>query len=151
VRLRRIHPVVVRAGVVLVFRADEGQVFDAGHVGGVGTVQIAVRMRARIELDQVAALQHQVDQRVVLGLGAVAPVHALGLRRTRDVVNPLVEGFQLAHCSPSGSPGLNVKIWRTICAVRCSGPLARESLCDGNGWRGQREAMCALHCSTGTS
>ncbi len=41
-RLVRVHPVVVRAGLELMRRADEGQVLDAGHVIGIGAMQVAV-------------------------------------------------------------------------------------------------------------
>ncbi len=59
VRFARIHPVIVRAGVFLVLRADEGQVLDARHVRGVGAVQIAIRVGVLVELDKIAALEHR--------------------------------------------------------------------------------------------
>ena len=64
---------------------------DARGVGRMGTMQIAVRTRARIEFDQVAALQHQVDQRVVFGFGTITPMHILGLGQAHDIVGPAFE------------------------------------------------------------
>ena len=34
------HPIIVRAGVFLVLRADEGEMFDARDVGGIGAGQV---------------------------------------------------------------------------------------------------------------
>jgi hypothetical protein len=44
VRLGRSHPVIVRTGVGLVLRADEGEMFHARHIRRTGAMQIAARM-----------------------------------------------------------------------------------------------------------
>ena len=45
--LRRLDPVVVGAGVVLLLTADEGAVFHARHIRGVGAREEAVRALLR--------------------------------------------------------------------------------------------------------
>ncbi len=50
--LRRVAPVVRRAGVLLALGADEGAVLDAGHVAGIGAREVGVRaLRVREALE----------------------------------------------------------------------------------------------------
>ena len=108
------HPVVVRTGVGGVVGADEGEVFDARHVRGAGPVQVAVRMGLFVELHQVAGAQHQLDQPGVFGVGAVAPVHGVGLGELGDRIDPLVEAGELACHDREGScRGLKGKVGRS--------------------------------------
>ncbi len=58
--LRRRHPVVRRAGVGLVDRADVGAVLDSRDVGGVGTAPERVRLLVGVEADQGAELDELV-------------------------------------------------------------------------------------------
>ena len=94
----RFHPVVVRAGVVLRAGADVGQVLDPRHVGRIGAVQVAVRIGLRIELEQLSFAHQGAGERLALGPGALAPVHALRLRQLRDRIDPVRDGTaQLRH------------------------------------------------------
>ena len=92
-RFIRVHPVVVRTGVFLVLGADKGQVLHARHVRGVGTVQIAVRMRLLVQLHQRAGVKHLVHHRVELGITAVAPDNPVRLGMRRHFVYPLCKGI----------------------------------------------------------
>ena len=56
------HPVVVRAGVVAVLRADEGQVLDARHVRRVGVGDVAAREGSLVELLELAGLLERLFQ-----------------------------------------------------------------------------------------
>jgi hypothetical protein len=91
VGLLRIHPMIVGAGVFLRLSAHEGQVLDSRHVGGVGAVQITIRVGLLVELDKIAARKHRFDQRSVLGIRPVAPVNRLGLGQAGDFVHPACE------------------------------------------------------------
>ena len=81
VRLGRRHPVVVRTGFVLVRSANECEVLDARYIGRIGAVQVAVGVGPAVQRQQVAPLQHDLDQGVVLGLAAVTPLDPSGLVR----------------------------------------------------------------------
>ena len=101
-RVGRRKPVIVRAGIVLVLRADESQMLDPRHIGRMGAVQITVRMCARIEFDQIAAVEHQLDQRIVLRFTAVAPVDLVGLGEARGRFYPCIQACQFAaHVAPT--------------------------------------------------
>ena len=56
--LERIFPVVGRPRVVLRQRADEGAIFDAGHVAGIRARVIAARPQLLVQLDERAAGDH---------------------------------------------------------------------------------------------
>ena len=55
--LLRVHPVVGRPGILLGATADEGAIFDAGDVAGIGAGQEAARALLGIEPDEGAALR----------------------------------------------------------------------------------------------
>ncbi len=88
VAVGRGHPVVVRAGVLFLRRADEGQVLDAGHVirarTGAGSSSGVFLVQGR----QGARRQHQFDQVLVFLFGTGAPVNGFGLRVRCDLVYP---------------------------------------------------------------
>ena len=86
--LGRVAPVVGRAGVLVADRADERTVLDAGDVARVRAGQERVRTQGRVEPDEGAGLDEEGRQAVPLLLGAVAPLHAVGLRHGRDVLHP---------------------------------------------------------------
>ena len=77
--LGRVHPVVGRAGVGLVGRADEGAVLDPGDVGRVGARPEGVRLLARSSRTNVPAVDELVGEPVPLLVGAVAPDDPVGL------------------------------------------------------------------------
>ena len=83
-----IHPVVGGAGVFLLGRADVGAVFHAGHVRWVRPGQEAAGALGRVELLEGASLHQLVAQAVVLFLGAVAPVDAVGLAQGCHIGHP---------------------------------------------------------------
>ena len=87
-RLGGFHPVIVGAGVVTVARADEGEVLDAGDVGGIGAVQVTVRVGGGVELDKIPGGEHGVDQLRVLGVRAGAPVDGVRLGQLRNILHP---------------------------------------------------------------
>ena len=85
------HPVVVRAGVFAVARADESQVLDAGDVGRTGAVQITIRVGGLVELDKIAAAKHRFDQCRVFGVRPGAPVNRIRLGQSRDLLDPTLK------------------------------------------------------------
>ena len=86
--LARVAPVVRGAGVLLVRRADEGAVLDAGDVGGVGAGEVAVGAPLGVELDELALGDELLRQQVGLVLRAVAPDDLVGLGEAGDLVDP---------------------------------------------------------------
>ena len=106
VRLGRIHPVVVRAGVVLVLRADERQVLDARDIGRIRAMQPAVRMRLGVERDQRAVALHR--SRSAAAFSSSEPSHqwtASGCGKSGDFVDPSVQRLELAGHWRSGALG----------------------------------------------
>ena len=84
----RLHPVVGRAGVFFLGRADVGAVFDTGHVGRVGTGQEAVRALGFVELLEGAGLHQLLAHALVFGVATVAPVDRVGLAQGDHVGDP---------------------------------------------------------------
>ena len=76
---RRRRPVVGRAGVLLVDRADEGAVLDPADIGRVRAREIGVGPLFRIKADERPPFDHQVAQSVVFFLRAIAPDDLLRL------------------------------------------------------------------------
>ena len=64
---------IVGAGVLLVLGADEGQVLDPGHVGGVRARQHAAGKALWIERQQFLGGDQFALQGLKLGVAAVAP------------------------------------------------------------------------------
>ncbi len=85
--LALVDPVVGRADLVLIRRADVGAVLDPGHVAGVGAEEEAVR--ALLERDGGAAGDHLRHQTVVLGLAPVAPMDFVGPAECGHLFHPL--------------------------------------------------------------
>ncbi len=84
VRFGRIHPVVVGAGVVLVLRADEGQVFDARHVAGMRIRDVAVGEGLVVQRRKFLARYQFVAETGSLGGRSIAPVDTVRLRCCGD-------------------------------------------------------------------
>jgi hypothetical protein len=64
----RIHPVVVRASILARLGADKRQMLDTSDIGGVRTVQIAIRVGRGIQLDKIAGADHGINQARVFGV-----------------------------------------------------------------------------------
>ena len=92
VRIGRIHPVIVGAGVCFVGSTDIGQVFDPGNIGGVGTMQVAVRIVILVEGNEIAAATHLIDQALVFSLRSVTPMDVFGLRQFGNLIYPVLQG-----------------------------------------------------------
>jgi hypothetical protein len=64
-------------------------------------MQIAVRMSLLIQANEVAGTEHLLDERIVLGLGARAPVNLVRLGQLGDFLNPRFQGrVRRAHLNP---------------------------------------------------
>ncbi len=81
-------PVVGRTGFLLGGRADEGAVFDAGDVAGVGETEVGVGALGVGEPLEGAGVDEQLAEAVVLLGGAVTPVDGLGLGERGDLLDP---------------------------------------------------------------
>ena len=79
---------VGRAGVFLVFAADEGAVFDPRHVARVAAGEVAVRAQLGVELLEGAGSHELGTEPVVFGLAAVAPVNVPGFGEGRHFGDP---------------------------------------------------------------
>jgi hypothetical protein len=65
--------------------------FDACHIIGIGTMQIAIRMCLGIEWQQAAAGNELADKFFVFGSRAVAPMHPIRLRERSNFIHPAGE------------------------------------------------------------
>ena len=87
--LGRFDPVVGRAGVDFLLAADEGAVFDPGHVGRVGAGEERAGALGGVQLDERAAIDHLAAQLVELFLAAIDPDHLCRLGQLDDLSNPI--------------------------------------------------------------
>ena len=87
--LGRLDPVVGGASVDFLLAADEGAVFDPGHVGRVGTGEERTGALGGVELDERTPVDHLATQTVILFLAAVGPDHVGGLSQLDDLSNPI--------------------------------------------------------------
>ena len=94
-RLVRRHPVVVRPGVVAIAGTHVGQMLDARDIIGVGPVQVALRMGLLVQFQQLAGIEHRVDQRGVFLGAAGTPVNLRRMSPTRDGIDPFGQFGQL--------------------------------------------------------
>ena len=69
--------------------ADEGAIFHARDVVGIGAREEAAGALRFVQLDQHAGVDHLLVEPVVFLLRAVAPVDARGLRELRDLRDPV--------------------------------------------------------------
>jgi hypothetical protein len=128
--LRRRHPVVRRAGVVLALAADERAVFHASHVAGVGAREVGAGTLLFIELDEAAGANEPFTQRVVLHLRPVAPHDALRLRQPGRFRDPLAQ-------RPMADPGRSVRLVRRQ-GRRCIHlRLLQKASGPAHGWAGR--------------
>ena len=91
-----IFPIVGGAGGVLGIGADEGAIFDAGYIIGIGTGIKAAGPEFLVEPDESAIGDHFLAQVVVFFLGAVDPVDARGVREFGHFLDPAKEVVVLA-------------------------------------------------------
>ena len=103
--LRRVAPVVGRAGVVLALGADEGAVLDAGDVARVRQRQVGVGALGLREPLEGPGVDELLREAVVLLRRAVAPVDRVGLRELRDLARPRPAASRSSSGRSSGSLG----------------------------------------------
>src|SRR5690606_20588813 len=110
----RLVPVVGRAGVFLVFGADEGAVFDASDVAGIRAGEETAGAELGVELDEGACFDKFVAQAVVFFLAAVTPVDVLRLAQFGNFFDPVQQ------CSVASSLFVRVhsEIGRASCRDR---------------------------------
>ncbi|GLQ43715.1 hypothetical protein GCM10007902_35650 [Dyella nitratireducens] len=60
-------------------------------------MQVAARMGLLIEFDEITCVQHLLHQRVIFGIGTIAPVDLRGTGRGRYLINPSREYLELAR------------------------------------------------------
>ena len=89
VRLLGIHPVVGRAGVLLLLGADEGSVLHTGNVVDGGAVQVAARQLLLVELNHLAGGAGLLAQLLQLSLFARNPHDVIGGYELFHVFNPV--------------------------------------------------------------
>ena len=99
----RIPPMVGRAGVDLVLRADEGAALDARDVGLVRTSEVAARTLLLVELDELAVLDHHLANRGVLLLVTLDDNNVVRGANLDPLINPrlnlgVLELRRLSHC-----------------------------------------------------
>ena len=95
--LRGSHPVVGGPGLLARWRADEGELLGARHVGGVAAMQVAVRVGPRVQGEQGAVPHHVVDQAVVLRLRPVGPGDLRRAGQRGDLIHPLLDLTRETH------------------------------------------------------
>ena len=76
-------------GFALLGGADEGAVFHAGDVGGVGKYEERVGALGGIEADESSSGFGLSAQAVIFLLGAIAPVNGVGFAKRGDFFDPL--------------------------------------------------------------
>ncbi|KAF1054466.1 MAG: hypothetical protein GAK34_00760 [Delftia tsuruhatensis] len=111
--LVRGHPVVGRACVFLVGRADVGAVLDARHIGRIGPGQVAAGALDGIELLEGAGIDELLAQLLVFLLRAIAPMDFGGLAQCGHLGHP---GDQAAVLDIGG--GLDVQALHDGCVHR---------------------------------
>ena len=97
----RVLPIVGRAGVVFRLTADEGALFDPGHVPRVGADEQAVGPLLLVEPDGRTGVHHDLPQASVFLLRAVAPDNVVRLTEFANLLDPreeiLISGRRMAH------------------------------------------------------
>ena len=92
VRLLRIHPVIVRAGILLRARADVGEMLDPRDIVRRRAVQVTAGEAFCVERLELAALQELRGQLPGLGIAPLAPVNRARLRQLAHRVHPIGHG-----------------------------------------------------------
>ena len=105
--LSRSLPVVGRAGILLLLRADEGTLLHTRHVGRGGTSQEAVRTLLGVQANEGALLDQHVAQLGVLFLGSVAPVDRVGFAELANLLDPLSSFLMSSTSDFHGAPRIS--------------------------------------------
>src|SRR5207245_8817989 len=92
VRLLRLYPVIVRAGILLRARADVGEMLDPRDIVRRRAVQLTAGEAFCVERLELAALQELRGQLPGLGIAPLAPVNRAPLRQLAPRVRPLGHG-----------------------------------------------------------
>ena len=92
-----VHPVIGGACVFFFLGADEGSVFHAGNVVGVGPVIQAARELLFIELDHLAGGDGFFSQGVELFFAAVDPDNLVRLAERDHLINPIENIFVIGE------------------------------------------------------
>ena len=82
-------PVVGRTGIFLLFAGDVGTGFHAGHVRRVTAEKHAIGTKFAVQTGRKTGLDHFFAHCIVLGVGAVAPVDAIGFAKLCPFFHPL--------------------------------------------------------------
>lgn len=88
-RLLRINPQIIGAGIIAILGADEGQVLDPSHIGWRRTRERASGKGLLIELQQFLRGDQLALKGLILGLGSIAPVNFLRPGQLGDLIYPL--------------------------------------------------------------
>ena len=96
--LRRSHPVVGEACIAFVLGADEGLLFDAGHIGGVGECREGLGEQLLVQAGQRARGDELVREPGVLFFGAVNPVDPVRLGQFSYLFNPCQQASMCGGC-----------------------------------------------------
>ena len=86
-----VGPVIGRTGVDCGLAADEGPILDSGDIARVAPGQEAAWAGRLVEADEGSGLDHRIAQRVVLLVGSITPMHAVGLAQVFDLCDPREE------------------------------------------------------------
>ena len=92
---RRGHPVVGEAGILLLFRADEGAGFHAGHVSGVGEGGEGVGELLFVKSNEGSRVHHLLSQTVVLFFRSVHPIDAVWFGELSHFLDPVKDALVL--------------------------------------------------------
>ena len=103
--LRRVHPVVRRAGVIPGLGADERAVLDPRDVARIGAGEEAVRSPLLVQLGEGARLHQQGAEPIELLVGSIAPVDVGGFAQLDHLGDPaphtlvlhVLRGFHARH------------------------------------------------------
>lgn len=83
---------VVWARILLVFRTNECQVLNSFNIGGIRTMQIAIRIVLIVQRNQDPGLLHFFDKFVILVVAAGAPMDAVRISECCYGIDPILQG-----------------------------------------------------------
>ena len=106
----RIGPIIRRPGFVLVRGANKSAVLHARDIARMRAREKRIGPQFFVQLDESAALDHRVAERLIFRIRAVAPMDALGLAKSGHFLNPgnelLIGSRNAFHPRP--------KNWQTV-------------------------------------
>ena len=83
------------ARVFALIGANEGPVFDPGHIRRIRPGQIRIRTLGRVQATQCPGLDHLIAEQLILALRAIAPEDGLGLREFSDLSDPIRQALMV--------------------------------------------------------